>query len=72
MKFLFCFELHQEAAQWDTAILNARAILAECGIAAMDWRRSIVVPCAIGNAMNMIAKTAIRGTSEDATMEELI
>lgn len=33
----------------------------------MDGRHGTVVPCAIGNAMNLIARTAIRGTSEDAT-----
>ena len=33
----------------------------------MDGRHSTVVPCAIGNAMNLTARTAIRGTSEDAT-----
>lgn len=33
----------------------------------MDGMHSTVVPCAIGNAMNLIARTAIRGTSEDVT-----
>lgn len=33
----------------------------------MDGRHGTVVPCAIGNAMNLIARTVIRGTSEDAT-----
>ena len=54
-------------ARWDTTIPNVRAILAECRIAVMDGRHGTVVPCAIGNAMNLIARTAIRGTSEDAT-----
>ena len=54
-------------ARWDTTIPNVRAILAECRIAVMGWRHGTVVPCAIGNAMNLIARTAIRGTSEDAT-----
>ena len=33
----------------------------------MGGRHGTVVPCAIGNAMNLIARTVIRGTSEDAT-----
>lgn len=33
----------------------------------MGGRHSTVVPCAIGNVMNLIARTVIRGTSEDAT-----
>ena len=32
----------------------------------MGGRHSTVVPCAIGNVMNLIARTVIRGTSEDA------
>ena len=47
-------------------IPNIRAILAECRIAVMGGRHSTVVPCAIGNVMNLIARTVIRGTSEDA------
>ena len=48
-------------------ILNARVILAKDKIAVMAGMRGTVVPCAIGNAMNLIATTAIRGTSEDVT-----
>ena len=33
----------------------------------MGGRHGTDVPCAIGNVMNLIARTVIRGTSEDVT-----